>query len=115
MTDKPIRPIAYQLTGIRNPPETWVLCLNRYQRDNLLWLLNAIGYPYGTTKVEPFTLANTGDWVGELTQMLMKVEGLNKSLTIDPNDHPNMSLEELRRQIDRWVRAQHPKETGDNG
>lgn len=100
------RPIAYQITGMRNPPETWVLCLNRYERDNLLWLLNAIGYPYGKTAIEPFTLANTGDWVGEITQMLMKMEGDKKTLTIDSNDRPNMSLDDLQTWVNRWVKRQ---------
>lgn len=60
----------------------WVLVLNPYQRDNLLWLLNLVGYGgkvddaeadktmarnYGNLPgVGPFQLANTGDWVGEV-------------------------------------------------
>jgi hypothetical protein len=27
--------------------ETWVIELNKYHRDNLIWLFNAIGYPGG--------------------------------------------------------------------
>jgi hypothetical protein len=41
--------------------QTWVIELNKYHRDNLLWLFNVIGYPSGNG-IEPFTFANTGDW-----------------------------------------------------
>jgi len=102
-----VRPLAYQVERATQLPETWVLVLNRYQRDNLLWLLNAVGYPWDAGPVEPFTLANTGDWVGELALMLMKTEGFTKSMTIDANDRPNMSKEELAERVSRWVQAQH--------
>lgn len=98
-----MRPIAYQAPNFPRPPETWVLALNRYQRDNLLWLLNAVGYPVDGEAVEPFTLANTGDWVGEVALMLMKVEdGERASMVIDENDQPNTSAAELRARVARW-------------
>ncbi len=47
----------------------WHITLNEYQRVNLLWLLcDLVGY--GQPGVEPFTFANTGDWVGEIPSML---------------------------------------------
>jgi len=98
-----IRPLAYQVERATQLPETWVLVLNRYQRDNLLWLLNAIGYPWDAGPVEPFTLANTGDWVGELALGLMKMEDLKRSMTIDSNDKPNMSKDELAERVSRWL------------
>lgn len=98
-----VTPIAYQAPNFPRPPETWVLALNRYQRDNLLWLLNAVGYPVGGQAVEPFTLANTGDWVGEVAQMLTKVEdGERASMVIDAHDRPNASAAELRAMVARW-------------
>lgn len=86
----------------------WILILNKYQRDNLLWLLNACGYPYGsgnsTTKnqtVEPFNTANTGDWLGELCLMLM---GPSQWPGIVEGDRPNMSFEDLRKNVEQWAR-----------
>src|SRR4051812_7232273 len=61
-----------------DPKREWVLVLNQYQRDNILSLLNVVGYGgydpdakyFHAGPVEPFHLMNTGDWVGEVTQML---------------------------------------------
>lgn len=97
--------IAYQTAFHGKPPETWTLTLNRYQRDNLLWLLNAIGYPWGQ-RVEPFNLANTGDWVGEIAQMLGKIHLLDSHagvFVIDEADRPNLSLDGLKDRINEWV------------
>lgn len=94
---------AYQYQPHLMPPETWTLTLSRYQRDNLLWLLNATGYR--AHAVEPFHLANTGDWVGEIVNMLGKSNrGYPEqvSFSIDSSDHPNMSHEELRKAVARW-------------
>ena len=52
-------------------PIEWTITLNSYQRNNLLLLLNICGYP-SNCGVEPFTLANTGDWLGEIALMLSK-------------------------------------------
>lgn len=52
--------------------DTWTITLNRYQRNNLLYMLNSMGYPYGN----PYTIPdipmsyNTGDWFGEIANML---------------------------------------------
>lgn len=90
------------------PPEIWTLTLNRYQRDNLLWLLNAVGYPWDE-RVEPFTIANTGDWVGEIVQMLGKINQFDSHsghYAIDEADNPNVSRTELQSRIIEWVERQ---------
>ncbi len=69
----------------------WKLTLDKYQRDNLLSLLNACGYPYGQGG-PPFTVANTGDWMGEITLMLADEDG---SIIIGKNDRPNATPKEL--------------------
>lgn len=79
--------------------QTWVIELNKYHRDNLLWLFNAIGYPYGQ-KVEPFNCANSGDWVGEIPQMLCKP---NQGPELDDNDIPNYTLKNLESFVDSWL------------
>lgn len=55
----------------------WVLVLNKYQRDNLVYLLHSIGYPAAThshnERMAPETAVgnfNTGDWVGEIYWMV---------------------------------------------
>lgn len=89
------KPIAHQATTMVRPPETWTLTLNRYQRDNLLWLLNRIGYPYNNEWRDPeLARLNSGDWVGELVLSLAKVERWEDGrpvtvMVIDENDHPN--------------------------
>lgn len=67
------------------PPElrtqevpTWNLKLDKYQRDNLAWLIGLIGhFSFAPAEggVEPFTFANTGDWVGEIGFMLRPEDG----------------------------------------
>lgn len=76
--------------------DTWVIELNRYHRDNLVSLLNAIGYPHGDA-VEPFHVA-TGDWVGEIHNMLVNTDS---NLT----DHPNVTPKELRRAVEDWLKS----------
>lgn len=81
----------------------WRLTLNQYQRDNLLWLLNACGYPCQpngeASGVPPFTLANTGDWLGDLV------------LQLEPGGepHPNVSTEELQASVGEFVGAAHER------
>lgn len=81
--------------------EMWVIQLNKYHRDNLLWLLNAVGYPHGKS-VEPFHLANTGDWNGEIPQMLAKPGG---DCVLDKDDRPNKSVEDLKSDVDFWIKS----------
>ncbi len=90
------RPPTWQKNCGPQPPETWTLTLNRYQRDNLLLLLNAVGYPFGTEHMDPdLARYNTGDWVGEIVLMLAKTfQGddhmmTTPSMTIDEHDRPN--------------------------
>lgn len=64
--------------------EEWMLKLDKYQRDNLLMLLQAVH------EIEPFTAANNGDWVGEITWMI------SDSGKLEKGDHPNASLEDLQ-------------------
>lgn len=61
--------------------EEWDLILNKYQRDNLLWLLALVANG-------DIVGANTGDWCGEIHNML------------DPQIEasPNMSLEDYQEQ-----------------
>lgn len=93
-------PAVVELDGEKH----WVLTLNKYQRDNLLWLCAAIGYPSPEfvgedNLVEPFHLANTGDWVGEIANMLMEDGAIAMPR---PGDDPNMSIKELRKAVDYW-------------
>lgn len=83
--------------------EEWVLTLNKYQRDNLLWLLNACGYPY-PEGIVPFTLANTGDWLGEIAIMLDP--GGNQKLA--DGDRPNHSIDQLRNDVDLFLSRIRP-------
>lgn len=67
-------PPAYQASvNHLMPPEVWTLTLNRYQRDNLLQLLQRLMGGDDT----PLTCFNTGDWVGEVRWMLGKKNSPN--------------------------------------
>lgn len=70
--------------------QIWSIPLNRYERDNLLFLLNAIGY--GAKPIKPFGVFNTGDWVGQVALKLRRQDG---SYSIDENDRPNASREQI--------------------
>jgi hypothetical protein len=102
-----------------NPPQipcdTWVLVLNRYQRDNLLQLFNVIGFntlpfPQSTnaTAIEPFNLLLNGDWAGEIPWMLAKQHPDHPALgsaTIDEDDAPNDSLDTIRGKVEQWKQS----------
>jgi hypothetical protein len=79
--------------------ETWVIELNKYQRDNLLWLFSTIS---GPNAAEPFTMANTGDWAGEIPYMLAKP---GQSSLLDENDRPNRTIDDLKSYIESWVKS----------
>jgi hypothetical protein len=71
----------------------WIIELNRYERDNLLALINAIGWPavYGqhvrVVMPDPAIAAyNSGDWVGQIGMKLMRSDG---EIVIDEQDKPN--------------------------
>lgn len=97
--------------------QVWNITLNKYHRDNLLWLFNAIGWPEWDKAVPPFNLANTGDWNGEIPQMLAK-PGQDWLVKLDPPfdyskpgmladtlkyDQPNVSIEQLRQSVEAWL------------
>jgi hypothetical protein len=84
--------------------ETWVIELNRYHRDNLIWLFNAIGYPSGNG-IPPFNFANTGDWVGEIHNMLDAPEGTPfYGNDFNKDNRPNNSLSQLKDHIESWLK-----------
>lgn len=97
--------------GVELPPSAaahrcvWTLQLNKYQRDNLLWLINACGWP-GGVPVMPFGFANTGDWLGEIGWMLAKQD--QHSVVVGNGDQTNKTLEQLRQEVDRWRRGDDP-------
>lgn len=49
-------------TGGMLPNPCWLMTLNEYQRDNLLWLLGAIM----SGRYPELSILDTGDWVGEI-------------------------------------------------
>lgn len=90
-----MKPIARQAPCQPTTAEIWALSLNRYQRDNLLWLLNCVGWPAGNVqRRDGLNDYNSGDWVGEIALMLGKVERWDKGgpvevYEVDANDSPN--------------------------
>src|SRR5438552_3593266 len=101
--------------------QVWVLVLNTYQRDNLLWLLNMIGYgkPENTLiapndpnwTITPFHLLNTGDWVGEVAQKLGEFDSERPGLYKEERDalgkrkarNPNKTAKELMHDFKAWL------------
>ena len=71
----------------------WVLVFNRYQRDNLVQLLDII-----ITWDLLLGGFNSGDWISEILHMLAKpvLSGTNvvPKSHIDEEDHPNITYEE---------------------
>lgn len=79
------------------------LVLDEYQRNNLLWLLNACGYPCNPdgspSGVAPFTLANTGDWLGEVALMLARP---GKSPVLGAEETINVARDYLEVNVGAW-------------
>ena len=74
------------------PPNTWTLTLNEYQRNNLLLLLNVCGYPHGNPHTIPEMNFDTGDWIGEIANALGKRTGdfgHNWTAVVDDEDQTN--------------------------
>lgn len=84
------RPVYQASVDHSIPAETWTLTLNRYQRDNLLQLVQRLMEGDDT----PLICFNTGDWVGEIRWMLGKKMGpyhgpaVVKVYEIDADDTP---------------------------
>lgn len=96
--------VAYANLLIKNPEPAnyFLLDLDRYQRDNLVWLLKAVGYstdPKAPKCVEPFGYANTGDWVGQIASQLDCHKGVGT---------PLLTEDELRSQVAGWL--EHKKD-----
>ena len=86
--------------GSTETQDVWKLELNEYQRNNLLWLLNLLGTPYPhADSVQPFHLANTGDWVTELVTMLRDKDGN----MIAEDFHESVEL--IRKGVEDWLAA----------
>lgn len=77
----------------------WSIPLDRYERDNLVSLLNAVAV--GTYPENPFRSANTGDWV---MQVLFKLRRRDNQYALDDNDRPNRRPEELVEDARKMVR-----------
>lgn len=85
-----------------NEPYLWHITLNRYQRTNLLWLMcDLMGYSKGTATmaggIPPFNFAATGDWAGEIPNMLRFDH--NEPL----NPLPNMTAEAIQQYVKSWM------------
>lgn len=87
-----------------DPPDKgwWTGHLNKYHRDNLLWLFAAIGTVESEHgRVEPFHLALTGDWAGEVP---FAVLGAPENGRMDlAGTEPNVDLAGLQGAVDQWM------------
>lgn len=90
----------------------WYLELDDYQRDNLLWLFNVMGFSdrASDTLVEPFQFANTGDWLGEIAAMLAKPgpDGRMSLTARRPGSRPNSDPDVLRANVALWLKHKLP-------
>ena len=86
--------------GVGYGESVTTISVNEYQRANLLWLFQAIGYGIGDEDVEPFTSANTGDWLGEVAIMLNYED--------PPDQASNHTLAELRQNCELWRSGMKP-------
>lgn len=75
----------------------WSIPLDRYERDNLVSLLNAIAV--GGSSANPFSVANTGDWV---MQILFKLRRRDNIHITDEQDHPNRRPDDLQDQARKF-------------
>lgn len=101
--------------------EEWIVRLNRYQRDNLLWLFTIMGWPFveeGTHKqvfVEPFHLAHNGDWVGEIPQRLaLPDKSYPDNCRLSEGDSPNETVRAISDAIEDWFAARVRREIAED-
>lgn len=85
---------------------SYVISLDDYERANLLWLLAMIGYSNGDPPnlpvgIEPFTLCNNGDWVGQIANKLQSKRMHN---TYNLRTVPN-GLFDLQNRINEWIKT----------
>src|SRR5882672_4494604 len=83
-----------------NPPRTWILELNQYQRNNLLLLLNICGYNSKYPGIDPFTFMNNGDWLGEIC---IRLADKNGNYTIEDSDQTNTKIPTIYNYIRMWL------------
>ena len=93
-----IRDLESQLAAARDSQ------LTEYERANLAALVGWIGYPSPMPAIEPFHLANTGDWLGQIYWKL----GLQQPTAAAPNVMP----EQIRVQVAEWVDAARRERSG---
>ena len=86
------------------PAGSYIVHLDKYERDNLVWLFDLIGYPAPTKPVEPFNRAHTGDWLGQIASKLECHKGVGE---------PLMPKEELQEEVAGWVEDQQADEDSD--
>lgn len=94
------KPIPYK-DGKYTDDDTWVITLDKYERDNILALLNAIGYPgassdepgiVGRVRIDPaLSRWNSGDWVGQVAWKLSTRAG--SVFAESPNYHGEEAME----------------------
>ena len=98
----------FVIKSMKYDQDTWVLVLNKYQRDNLLNLINVAGYPYHVDGqksekiVEPFNEIHNGDWLGEIGMQLAKY-ATPYNYTLDNLDRANKSAEMYQQDVNRWL------------
>lgn len=87
-----------------NHAHRWVLVLDSEQRDNLLQLLNIVGFP--NDGIAPFTIMND-DWVGEIALMLAS-PGTDAAFQMlaEKTGEPLLTREEVLRRLSAWSRPQ---------
>jgi hypothetical protein len=72
-------------------PNHYVVVLNEYERDNLLWLMNDIG------RISELSALCTGDWNGQIPHKLSDDGWTTENPKYD--NVPNCSFEELKRPL----------------
>jgi hypothetical protein len=88
--------IEVNVNGI---PVSYTLELNAYQRDNLLQLLNICGS--SGKGIEPFTIANNGDWLKEIAILLTSDYGGK----LEEQSKPNMDAGTYERMLGYWKQS----------
>jgi len=76
--------------------EHWIVELNDYQRNNLVWLLELVAGG-SKTSVTPFNFADNADWVGELLYKL--------KADTEPLGTTNDTRENIQKRIYEWLRS----------
>lgn len=95
----------FRRSAVTTDHDIWLVALNRYERDNLVALLEMIGA--GGFRLDPFSILCNGDWAPDILYRLTKhnqgIKPNSEFAVLREDDNPNSTVENIRKELDAWL------------